>query len=138
MLCILHVALPGWLQTRRGINPMLGDLGASVPGPTHLSPFDSWQPKALSPHRIFFFFLRLGFSNCPKSCRILVPWPGIELNSPVLEGRFLATGVLGQSPQQCLMQKLQPFGAQAQCFLVVPVSVRALELQETAHVAHDA
>ena len=32
-----------------------------------------------------------GFS-CPTECGILVPWLGIELASPALEGRFLTTG----------------------------------------------
>ena len=32
-----------------------------------------------------------GFSF-PVACKILVPWPGIELMSPPLESRFLTTG----------------------------------------------
>ena len=31
-----------------------------------------------------------------KACRILVPWPGIELAPPVLEGEVLTTGPLGK------------------------------------------
>ena len=30
--------------------------------------------------------------SCPAACGILVPWPGIEPVSPVMEGRFLTTG----------------------------------------------
>ena len=38
--------------------------------------------------------------SCPKTCRILVPWPGIEPVSSALEGRFLITGPLGKSLQR--------------------------------------
>ena len=31
-----------------------------------------------------------------KACRILVPWPGIELAPPALEGEVLTTGPLGK------------------------------------------
>ena len=35
----------------------------------------------------------------PMACGILVPWPGIELMSPALQGRFSATGPPGKVPQ---------------------------------------
>ena len=36
--------------------------------------------------------------SCPAARGILVPWPGIELKSPALQGRFLTTGPSGKSP----------------------------------------
>ena len=39
--------------------------------------------------------------SCPAACGILVPRPGIEPESPVLEGRFLTTGLPGKSPHPC-------------------------------------
>ena len=39
----------------------------------------------------------MGFS-CPKACGIFLPWPGIKLMSPALEGRFLTSGPPGKSP----------------------------------------
>ena len=38
----------------------------------------------------------LGLS-CPTTCEILVPWPGIEPASPVLQGGILTTGLPGKS-----------------------------------------
>ena len=35
--------------------------------------------------------------SCPAACGILLPWPGIEPTSPVLEGGFLTTGPSGKS-----------------------------------------
>ena len=35
---------------------------------------------------------------CPVACEILVPWPGIWLTSPALEGGFLTTGLPGKFP----------------------------------------
>ena len=34
--------------------------------------------------------------SCPKTCRILVPGPGIEPMSPALQGEFLTTGPQGK------------------------------------------
>ena len=36
--------------------------------------------------------------SCPKTCQILVPWPGMEPASPVSQGGFLTTGPPGKSP----------------------------------------
>ena len=36
--------------------------------------------------------------SCSEACGILVPWPGIEPSSPVLQGRFLF-GPWGKSPR---------------------------------------
>ena len=36
--------------------------------------------------------------SCSKACGILIPWPGIKLMSPALEGRFLTSGPPGKSP----------------------------------------
>ena len=36
--------------------------------------------------------------NCSSACGILIPWPGIEPESPGLAGRFLTTGPPGKSP----------------------------------------
>ena len=35
-------------------------------------------------------------SSCPKTCEILVPWPGIEPVSPALEDRVLTPGPAGK------------------------------------------
>ena len=43
---------------------------------------------------------RLG---CSKACGILFPWPGIEPESPALQGRFLTTGPLGKSHLQLIL-----------------------------------
>ena len=40
---------------------------------------------------------RLGAQQCLEAYGILVPQPGIKLESPALEGRFLATGPPGKS-----------------------------------------
>ena len=40
--------------------------------------------------------------SCPTTCGILVPRPGIEPESPALEGRFLTTGPLGRSLEHSL------------------------------------
>ena len=37
-----------------------------------------------------------GFS-CSPACGILVPWPGVEHESPALDGRFFTTGPPGKS-----------------------------------------
>ena len=37
-----------------------------------------------------------GEACCPVACGILVPWPGIRLVCPVLEGRFSMTGPPGK------------------------------------------
>ena len=34
--------------------------------------------------------------SCPGACGILVPWAGMELTSPALQGRFLTTGPSGK------------------------------------------
>ena len=34
--------------------------------------------------------------SCPEACRILVSQPGIELEFPALQGRFLTTGPPGK------------------------------------------
>ena len=36
--------------------------------------------------------------SCSHTCRILVPWPGIEPTSLALQGGFLTTGPPGKSP----------------------------------------
>ena len=40
--------------------------------------------------------------GCPKACGLLVPCPGIEPESPALEGGFLTTGSPGKSPMVVL------------------------------------
>ena len=40
--------------------------------------------------------------SCPLAYGILIPRPGIEPVSPVLEGRFLTTGPPGKSPRRFL------------------------------------
>ena len=35
--------------------------------------------------------------SCPAACGILVPRPGIKPVSPTLKGKFLTTGLAGQS-----------------------------------------
>ena len=40
--------------------------------------------------------------SCSKACGILVPQPGIEVMSPVLQGRFLTTEPPGKSWKGCL------------------------------------
>ena len=44
--------------------------------------------------------LQCGLSSCmwaqsPQACVIIVPWPGIRLTSPALQGGFLPTGPQG-------------------------------------------
>ena len=46
-------------------------------------------------HWVFFVLQRL---SCPKGYGIFVPWLGMELASPALEGGFLTTGPPGKSP----------------------------------------
>ena len=46
----------------------------------------------------------LGGLSCPLAYGILVPWSGIELVSPALEGGFLTTGPPGKSPIAFLME----------------------------------
>ena len=41
--------------------------------------------------------------SCSKACGILFPWPGIERESPALQGRFLTTGPLGKSHLQLIL-----------------------------------
>lgn len=36
--------------------------------------------------------------SCPKACGIFIPWPGVKLMSPALEGSFLTSGAPGKSP----------------------------------------
>ena len=36
--------------------------------------------------------------SCPMACGSLVPWPGVKLAFPPLEGRFLTTGPPRKSP----------------------------------------
>ena len=43
--------------------------------------------------------------SCPAACGILVPQPGIEAESPALEGSFLTTGLPGKSPEELLLRE---------------------------------
>ena len=40
--------------------------------------------------------------RCSTACRILFPQPGMEPESPALQGEFLTTGPLGKSPELLL------------------------------------
>ena len=54
-----------------------------------------------------FLFLGIRFHTTkPTACGILVLQPGIEPESPALEGRFSTTGPIGKSPDS--MFKLVP------------------------------
>ena len=46
---------------------------------------------------IFYFNFILRFSVIPHSMWTLVPWPGVELACPTLEGRVLTTGLLQEA-----------------------------------------
>ena len=43
--------------------------------------------------------------SCPAARGILVPQPGIEPESPALEGRFFTTGPPGKSPDHTFSSK---------------------------------
>ena len=73
-----------------------------------------WMLLSKESDLITFFFLMLAASglhcsiwpspvvahglSCPSTCRILVPWLGMEPTSLALEGGFLTTGHPGKSP----------------------------------------
>ena len=52
--------------------------------------------------------------SCSRACGILVPWPGIELVSPALEGRFLTTTPLGKS-QEIFVDWINGFSTFCSC-----------------------
>ena len=59
-----------------------------------------WRPTSsgVAAHRL----------SCPAACGISVPWPGIKLMSPALDGGFLTTGPPGESPDNSwVMQKIR-------------------------------
>ena len=56
---------------------------------------------------LFFFFLAALDLCCgAEACRILVPWPGIELASLALEGGFLTTGPPGKFSGEVIWPKM--------------------------------
>ena len=71
-----------------------------------LSSCGAWAPgcvgsvvcgmRALLLRRTSSVVVARGLSS-PVACGILVPWPGIKLVSPALEGRFFTTGPPGKS-----------------------------------------
>ena len=68
--------------------------------------------------------------GCPEACGILVYWPGIKPESPVMEGRFLTTGPpvkswasfyrRGNLGTECLLS-----------FLVILTMIQALKTSES-------
>ena len=75
------------------------------------------------------FFLALEHRlTSPSACGILVPWPGVELKSPVLEGGVLVAGPSGKSPP-CLNLKWGQvwscnFAFQSSFVLILPFQKR--------------
>ena len=60
----------------------------------HISCLLHWQADSLP---LAALAVAQRFSSIPRACGILVPWPGIKPESPVLQGRFLTTGQPGKS-----------------------------------------
>ena len=54
----------------------------------------------------FFFLAALDLCCGAEACRILVPWPGIELASLALEGGFLTTGPPGKFSGEVIWPKM--------------------------------
>ena len=85
---------------RRGSGGAEGD---SISGNTrNLGSFPLlWAVTSVFIYWDFFFFFNICLAvlglSCPEACGILVPWPGIELTHPALEGEFLSTGPPGKS-----------------------------------------
>ena len=65
----------------------------------HISCLLHWQADSLP---LAPLAVARRFSSSPRACGILVPWPGIEPESPVLQGRFLT---IGQPGNGCLKKK---------------------------------
>ena len=61
------------------------------------------------------------FSSCGSQaqlfhvCGTLVPWPGVELTSPALQGRFLTTGTPGKSQEVFILVLLNQNSASFIC-----------------------
>ena len=67
--------------------------------------------------------------SCSVTRGILVPWPGIELASPALQGRFLITGPPGKSPVvsfylSAVLVKYRDLASVHHCTLSTPHGVR--------------
>ena len=75
----------------------------------HISCLLHWQADSLP---LAALAVAQRFSSIPRACGILVPWPGIKPESPVLQGRFLTTGQPGKS--QFLKKKKQQWNRAGQ------------------------
>ena len=72
-----------------------------------------WDP--LLWHKGFSLVVALGLS-CPVACGILVPQPGIEPESPALEGGFLTT----RPPGKSIVKVFNDLFANRACLLLYP------------------
>ena len=107
-LCIfIHSVCLRWLQKKnfKSSNcPKFGQLELLQAGCSFLSFFINIFLFFL---HIYFYFSCTGIScgmqlSCPVACGILVPQPGIEPTSPMLEGRFFTT----RPPEKSLLFSL--------------------------------
>ena len=53
--------------------------------------------------------------RCPAACGILVPWSGIELTSPALQGGSLTNGPPGKSLQLLKTKAMTPWDVYTHC-----------------------